>query len=570
MIGANINLRLGSIANNLTFDVAKGTTSDGIDLLVSGNITASGNGDGQGGIIKDGAGTMVLNGSNTCTGVATVNAGKLYVDGSLLRRRRGSGATTINQTSGATGGGGEGFFFDGGLQGTGTCTINAANAGSGVNLRNNSTSFSGTLIVNGIASTSPYAGSGIGVGGCATGLQYADITLNGTMELGNQGIGWANQAPGTFTIGALSGSGAMVANSSTGGGVTTVTVGDTNNSGSFSGTIADGNGDSLNLVITGSGTQVFSGANTYSGATTVNGGTLILSGAGNSNNSDITMANGANLTFAANDSRSFTRAINGTAGNVTFNVAGDTSASGGGSSVCFVLGNSGNFTGTVVINTGLVAPGADSAFGDPANVIQLNTGSGIGVGGCTTGLQSADITLNGTMELLNQGIGFYDPAPGVFMMGGAERQRRHGCQLYQRRQYDRHGRQYERQRVLLRHNCRRQRQCLKSREDRFRHADSQRFGHLFRWHDGDRRHADRGLQHRPARRNEFDRRGRRGAHLRGFGGRGRPVARGVVRCGCCRGSRTGHACPVGGWRDVDAALPQAAKMSSRFPMPEGF
>ena len=84
------------------------------------------------------------------------------------------------------------------MQGSGTCTINAANAGSGVNLRNNNSSFSGTLIVNGIASTGPYGGSGIGVGGCNTGLQNADITLNGTMELLNQGIGWANSATCVF------------------------------------------------------------------------------------------------------------------------------------------------------------------------------------------------------------------------------------------------------------------------------------------------------------------------------------------------------------------------------------
>ena len=50
----------------------------------------------------------------------------------------------------------------------------------------------------------------------------------------------------------------MVANYS-GGGVTTVTLGNTNNNGAFSGEIADGNGNVLNLVKTGSGTQVLSG-----------------------------------------------------------------------------------------------------------------------------------------------------------------------------------------------------------------------------------------------------------------------------------------------------------------------
>ena len=86
------------------------------------------------------------------------------------------------------------------MAGSGTCTINAANAGSGVNLRNNNSSFQGTLVVNGIASTTPYAGSGLGVGGCTTALQNADIMLNGTMELGNLGLGWANNPAGSFQM----------------------------------------------------------------------------------------------------------------------------------------------------------------------------------------------------------------------------------------------------------------------------------------------------------------------------------------------------------------------------------
>ena len=82
-----------------------------------------------------------------------------------------SGVTTISQSSNATTTGvpalsnGEGLYLDGGLQGSGTLTINAANYGSGVNIRSNgnlSTSFNGTLIVNGSASTAPFLGSGLG------------------------------------------------------------------------------------------------------------------------------------------------------------------------------------------------------------------------------------------------------------------------------------------------------------------------------------------------------------------------------------------------------------------------
>ncbi len=95
-----------------------------------------------------------------------------------------------------------GFYLDDGLKSTGadttaTVTINATNAGNGVNLRNNNTTFAGTLIVNGIASATEGAGSGIGVAGNTTGLQNADIQLNGTMELKRSSraiaLSWANE-----------------------------------------------------------------------------------------------------------------------------------------------------------------------------------------------------------------------------------------------------------------------------------------------------------------------------------------------------------------------------------------
>ena len=56
------------------------------------------------------------------------------------------------------------------------------------------------------------------------------------------------------------------------------------------------------LVKSGNGTMVVSGANTYTGATAIStGATLNLSGAGNANNSDITLAGTGNLTFTATD-----------------------------------------------------------------------------------------------------------------------------------------------------------------------------------------------------------------------------------------------------------------------------
>ena len=67
------------------------------------------------------------------------------------------------------------------------------------------------------------------------------------------------------TIGALSGSGTVT---SSVGGALTLTVGATNNGGTFSGIIQNGAG-TVALAKTGSGMETLAGANTYSGTTTI-------------------------------------------------------------------------------------------------------------------------------------------------------------------------------------------------------------------------------------------------------------------------------------------------------------
>ncbi|MEO7319033.1 MAG: autotransporter-associated beta strand repeat-containing protein [Chthoniobacteraceae bacterium] len=261
-----------------------------------------------------------------------------------------TGTATINHTVNVAAAAGVGFFLDGGLHGTGTVTINAPSAGSGVNLRNNNSTFSGTIIVNGIASTIPFAGSGIGVGGTTVALQNADITLNGTMELLNQGMGWANGAPGDFAMGALNGSGVMVANF-TSGGETRVRIGNTNNNGSFSGVIADGIGDRLVLTKVGTGTQTLSGNNTYSGTTTILGGTLQIGNGG----TDGAIGNGAiinngALVFNRSNAITITGAISGT-GTVTKNGAG-----------VLTLTNNSTYQGPTTINAGTLKLGASQTL----------------------------------------------------------------------------------------------------------------------------------------------------------------------------------------------------------------
>ena len=242
------------------------TINTGTTLRWNGNTNIQNNNAGA---------TIALNDGGTLENFNPINW--TVINGAVTN----SGTTTINHSVTAATAGDRGFFLDGGLKGTGTVTINATTAGSGVNLRNNNSTFAGTLIVNGIPNATPFLGSGISVGGNTTGLANADITLNGTMELLNKGIGWANVASGAFSMGALNGTGVMVGNF-TSGGVTTVTMGNTNNTGNFTGTITNGVGNIIVIVKNGSGTQTLGSANvagsgiTYTGGTTVNAGQLTL------------------------------------------------------------------------------------------------------------------------------------------------------------------------------------------------------------------------------------------------------------------------------------------------------
>ena len=87
-----------------------------------------------------------------------------------------------------------------------------------------------------------------------------DVTNNGTLDLNGT----------AQAINGLNGSGVV---DNTAGGAATLTIGGTNASGTFSGTIQDAGGN-LTLVKTGAGSLTISGTNFYNGGTTLNLGTL--------------------------------------------------------------------------------------------------------------------------------------------------------------------------------------------------------------------------------------------------------------------------------------------------------
>jgi autotransporter-associated beta strand protein len=294
-----------------------------------------------GGTISSGA-TLRLDDGGTVSGAVTNNGTLQY---------NGTGPLTISNT----------------VTGSGTLSL----TGSGIlTLSGNNTYSGGTTINAGTVTLGSEVNQALGTGtvvvNSGSTLVTDRITLANSLTLNGGTIRETNGFGSTYS-GAID----LAATS-------TVT---TDTSMALLNTVSGAGG----LIKNGTGTVTLSGTNTYAGTTSISAGTLNLSGAGNANNSDIAISGSSNLTFTATDSRNFTKAITGTAGNISFNVAGNTADGGGGDATSFAMSNTGAFTGTVVVNTGLIHAPDNAAFGDTANVIRLNAASG----------QSAGIVGNG-------------------------------------------------------------------------------------------------------------------------------------------------------------------------------
>ncbi len=207
---------------------------------------------GTGGLSKDHTGNLILSATNTYTGVTTVTNGTLQLgDGT---NRNGVVAGTITTTSPGTliyanpnaqtnskviSGTGAVIKQAGGL-----LTLSVVNTYSGT-----TTITNGSTIKQTIANALP-SGSGKG-----------DLYLFGTLDINGLASG-VQGLNGTGTIDSLTNNTAS-----------TLTIGNNNASGSFSGVIQNTAG-SVAVTKTGTGTETFATVNTYSGNTTVSGGTL--------------------------------------------------------------------------------------------------------------------------------------------------------------------------------------------------------------------------------------------------------------------------------------------------------
>ncbi len=366
----------GTLILNAENTYTGGTTISG-GTLVATNVDALGSGDvtddatlelntggtfdnaigGSGNVVKSGADTLTLSGSNSYTGGTTISGGTLVASNV---EALGTGDVTNNATLELNTGG----DFINNIGGTGrveksgddTLTLSGSNTYTGGTLING-----GTLVASNVEA-----------------LGTGDVTDNATLEL-NTG--------GTFDN-AISGSGQVVksgdetltlsgTNSYTGG--TTISGGTlvaTNVEALGSGDVTDdatlelNTGGTFDNAISGSGQVVksgdkmltLSGANSYSGGTLISDGTLVASNVEALGTGDVTN----NATLALNTGGDFTNNISGSGQVVK---SGDDT---------LTLSGANSYTGGTTISGGtLVATNVDAlGTGDVTNssTLELNTG----------------------------------------------------------------------------------------------------------------------------------------------------------------------------------------------------
>ncbi|MBW3541920.1 MAG: autotransporter-associated beta strand repeat-containing protein, partial [Planctomycetes bacterium] len=372
----------------ITFDVSAGSgqilfNSGGWTLsndlsLMDGLIVDGASSGTLGGIIsgansltKQGAGTLILSGTNNYTGGTTVSGGVLQgntdsLQGNILNNASvifdqavaGSYAGVISGTGSVT------------KLGAGTLTLDGANTFTGA-----TTITAGTLQLGAAERLSDASAVTVGAG--------ATFDLGGFNE----------------TIGSLSGAGSVAL------GAGTLTAGGDGTSTTFSGAIGGTGG----LVKDGAGTLILSGTNNYTGGTTVSAG--VLQGNTTSLRGDIT--NNASLVFDQAADGTYAGAISGT-GSVTKLNAGTLTLSGannytGGTTITAgtLLGNSTSLRGDITNNAALVFDQAADgtyagAIGGTGTVTKQNIGTLNFTGNSNytgaTAINAGRLNVNGSLD----------------------------------------------------------------------------------------------------------------------------------------------------------------------------
>ncbi|MGC8043158.1 autotransporter-associated beta strand repeat-containing protein [Salmonella enterica] len=329
-------------------------------------------------LIKQGAGTLILNAENTYTGGTTISGGTLVATNVDAL---GSGDVTDDATLELNTGG----TFDNAISGSGQVvksgdkmlTLSGANSYSG-----------GTLISDGTLVASNVEALGTG-----------DVTNDAVLEL-NTGGDFDNAISGsgqvvksgdetltlsgsnTYTGGTLISGGTLVASNVEAlgsGDVTNNAVLELNTGGDFTNNI----GGTGSVVKSGDETLTLSGANSYTGGTLISGGTLVATNVDALGSGDVT----DNAVLELNTGGTFDNAISGSGQVVK---SGDET---------LTLSGSNTYTGGTTISEGtLIATSVDAlGSGDVTDnaVLELNTGGDFdnAISGSGQVVKSGDETL---------------------------------------------------------------------------------------------------------------------------------------------------------------------------------
>ena len=380
----------GSLGGNVSLGSATLTLGgNNTDTSYAGRIT------GSGGLIKQGAGTFQLDGTNnTYSGTTTVNGGTLQAGAvgafstSLVVMANTAGAAldlngfsqTISSLSGGGSAGGNVSL------GGGTLTL----------LDNITTIYSGAIsgtgeLVKQGAGTFQLAGGNNTYSGTTTiasgMLVFTGNTSGLSGNIVNDSILIFNQPSNSSLSGAISGPGAVTQNGS--------------------------------AVIT------LAGNNTYGGLTTINSGGITFTGDTSGMTGNI--ANGGSLTFDQASNAAFQGAISGT-GTVTKNGAGT-----------LTLDGANTYSGNTAVVGGTLKAGASGVFSPNSSVIMNNTTgaildlngfnqtilslSGGGASGGNVSLGSGTLTTGNSANVLYAGVisgggGVTKEGSGIFSLSG--------------------------------------------------------------------------------------------------------------------------------------------------------
>jgi len=351
---------------NLTLDANRGVTLNGslggtFNQNANTTLTHAGVIDGTGKLIKAGQGTLVLSGTNTFSGVTSINNGVLSISSD-----RNLGVVPGIATTGS-------LVLNGGtLQATANFTLDA-NRGIALNSTSAFITVDPSVELNYagvVAGSNKLQKDGSGTLTLSGNNSYTGGTIIHRGILSVSSDSNLGAVPGAATAGQLTfgnGGGVLLATAgfelSANRGVDLGTSGGTLRTDSgvalaYAGVIAN----SGSLAKAGSGTLTLTGTNTYTGATNISAGSLVIDGSGSLRSGSYLGAISNNGSFVYNSSAAQTLfgVISGT-GDLTLN----------GTGTLMLTGNS-TYTGTTTINSGTLQLGNNSAAGSVTGSIVNN------------------------------------------------------------------------------------------------------------------------------------------------------------------------------------------------------